>query len=215
MQYYLYRHIRLDTEEPFYIGVGTKCRIYTTWEREYTRAHVTQYKAIEWNSIVKSVGYSVEILYESDDYSEILKKEVEFIKLYGRLDLGAGTLCNKNNGGSGNHGVRWDNDARERQRQNKLGKPMVFKDKKKWRENVSNSLKGYKHTEKSIESYKKAQQKYPVEQYTLDGVLIKTHTSCAEAAKSIGLSKNAINNALNGYYTSKGTSGGYRWRKCY
>ena len=41
--YYLYRHIRLDTGEPFYIGIGTK---FT--DRAYT------YKGIHIRAFVKS-----------------------------------------------------------------------------------------------------------------------------------------------------------------
>ena len=39
-KYYLYRHIRLDTKVPFYIGIGTKIK-GGTFKRIYKRAFET------------------------------------------------------------------------------------------------------------------------------------------------------------------------------
>jgi len=37
--YYLYRHIRLDKDEPFYIGIGTKANVkFKSFNSEYRRA---------------------------------------------------------------------------------------------------------------------------------------------------------------------------------
>ena len=100
--YYLYRHIRLDTGEPFYIGIGTKFtdRAYT-YKGIYIRAFVKSRRNNFWKSIVNKTDYEVEILLESDDYEFIKQKEIEFIALYGRRDLGKGTLVNHTNGGGG------------------------------------------------------------------------------------------------------------------
>lgn len=39
-KYYLYRHIRLDKNEPFYIGIGTKRnRYHPNMYSEYRRAY--------------------------------------------------------------------------------------------------------------------------------------------------------------------------------
>ena len=48
MRYYLYRHIMND--EPFYIGVGTKPKIYNTIKREYQRAYCKTSRSIEWRN---------------------------------------------------------------------------------------------------------------------------------------------------------------------
>ena len=102
MKYYIYRHIRLDKEEPFYIGIGTKNeKRHRKVETEYLRAYSKDRLNSIWNKIVNKTPYEVEILLESDDYEFIKQKEREFISLYGRIDLGTGTLSNLTDGGEG------------------------------------------------------------------------------------------------------------------
>lgn len=100
--YFLYRHIREDKNEVFYIGVGTK---YTDKRclnpNPYRRATVKAHRNTFWNHIVAKTSYKVEILLESDSYEFIEQKEIEFIELYGRRELGNGTLCNLTGGGKG------------------------------------------------------------------------------------------------------------------
>jgi hypothetical protein len=101
-KYYLYRHIRLDTGEPFYIGIGTKpIEIVHTYRKEYKRAFNKTTRNNFWKSIIAKTDYEVEILLESDDYEFIKQKEIEFIALYGRRDLGKGALVNLTDGGEG------------------------------------------------------------------------------------------------------------------
>lgn len=104
-KYYLYRHIRLDKNEPFYIGIGTKSKKdinsikhHVIYRRSYDK---TKRRNKIWKDIIDKTDYEVEILLESDDYEFIKKKEIEFIKLYGRRDLGTGTLANLTDGGEG------------------------------------------------------------------------------------------------------------------
>lgn len=85
----VYRHIRLDKNEPFYIGIGEN------EERAYTKRSRNRH----WKNIVKNTPYEVQILFEDLSWEEVCKKEIEFIKLYGREDLGTGILCNMTNGG--------------------------------------------------------------------------------------------------------------------
>lgn len=89
----LYRHIRVDKNEPFYIGIGINEK----------RAYDLKRNNI-WKSIVKKTEYIVEILYEHDEINFIKIKEEEFIKLYGRIDNKSGTLANMTNGGESNSG---------------------------------------------------------------------------------------------------------------
>jgi hypothetical protein len=90
---YLYRHIRLDKNVPFYIGIGI--------DNSYSRANSKKSRNDHWNKIINKTDYEVEILFEHDDYDFIKEKEIEFIALHGRSDLGLGTLCNLTNGGDG------------------------------------------------------------------------------------------------------------------
>jgi Mor family transcriptional regulator len=96
-KYYLYRHIRLDKNEPFYIGVGKKPSNKN--DGIYRRARQKAGRNIIWKRIVAKTEYEVEILMESDDRNFILEKEKEFVKLYGRIDNGTGILTNLTDGG--------------------------------------------------------------------------------------------------------------------
>lgn len=101
-KYYLYRHIRVDKKEPFYIGIGTKKdRNHYRIESEYERAYIKNKRNSVWQNIVNKTKYEVEILIESDDYNFIKEKEVEFIALYKRKDCCGGVLSNLTDGGDG------------------------------------------------------------------------------------------------------------------
>ncbi len=105
-KYYLYRHIRLDKNIPFYIGIGSKNKNdlkYGSYDRAFKSCNRNNY----WKNITNKTKYEVEILLETDNYDFLKEKEEEFIKLYGRVDLKTGTLANMTEGGeTGNRGKR-------------------------------------------------------------------------------------------------------------
>lgn len=91
---YLYRHIRNDIGKVFYIGVSTKPK----------RAYDKHNRSNFWKNIVSKTDYSIEIMLEDDNFEFIKEKEKEFILLYGRANLGLGTLVNLTDGGEGSLG---------------------------------------------------------------------------------------------------------------
>jgi hypothetical protein len=91
----VYRHIRLDKNEPFYIGIGN----------EKSRAYDKRSRTKLWKNIAKK-GYEIEILFEDIDFEEAKKKETEFIALYGRKNNNTGTLVNLTDGGEGTIGYK-------------------------------------------------------------------------------------------------------------
>lgn len=101
---YLYRHIRSDKNVPFYIGIGIDSNYYRAKSKKSRNNH--------WNKIVNKTDYEVEILFENDNYDFIKEKEIEFIALHGRSDLGLGTLCNLTNGGDGCLGLVHSDEAK-------------------------------------------------------------------------------------------------------
>jgi hypothetical protein len=103
--YYIYRHIRHDKNTPFYIGKGTVTDNCVTHDVIYRRAYSNLGRNKIWHGITSRTGYDVEIIYATNDRKEIDKKEIEFIKLYGRIDIGTGTLCNLTSGGDGQYEV--------------------------------------------------------------------------------------------------------------
>jgi len=119
--YYLYRHIRLDKNEPFYIGIGTKCKEFTNHKGEYTRAFNREGRNNYWKHIINKSEYIVEILLESDSYDFIKQKEIEFIKLYGRKNKRLGPLVNLTDGGDGNYGVELTKETRDKMSKSRIG----------------------------------------------------------------------------------------------
>lgn len=89
---YLYRHIRLDTNQPFYVGIGS--------DAFYKRAHSHFSRNNHWKNVVKKTEYSVHVLLNDISWEEACEKEKEFINLYKRVAEG-GTLVNITAGGEG------------------------------------------------------------------------------------------------------------------
>lgn len=89
---YLYRHIRLDKNSVFYIGIGS--------DSDYIRAYSKRGRNRHWNWIVSKTEYEVEIIIDDISWEEACKKEIEFISIYGRVNYG-GILCNMTSGGDG------------------------------------------------------------------------------------------------------------------
>jgi hypothetical protein len=114
----IYAHIRLDTNDIFYIGRGID------YKRPVSRTNRNKY----WHNIVNKYGYRVEILWESNanmtkEEAWVLagKKEIEFIKKYGRMDLGEGKLVNMTDGGEGVIGKIYTEKYRENLRKSHIG----------------------------------------------------------------------------------------------
>ena len=90
----VYRHIRLDTNTPFYVGMGESA------DRAYSSHARNKY----WHDVVNSTSYRVDVMFDDLDHNDAIEKEKEFISIYGRADLNNGTLCNLTNGGIGTCG---------------------------------------------------------------------------------------------------------------
>jgi hypothetical protein len=103
----VYRHIRKDTGDVFYVGIGkTNMRAFSLSNRNK-----------HWKNISKSTDYDVDILFEDLTWEDACEKEREFIDIYGRRDLGTGTLVNMTYGGDGAYGLIQTEEAK-----NKLSK---------------------------------------------------------------------------------------------
>lgn len=104
---YVYRHIRLDTMMPFYIGISSND------SNKYKRSKVKQNKNTIWNKIVnKCGGYRIDIILDDITWEEAIEKEIEFISLYGRLDKKTGFLANRTDGGEGSTGIMVSEETR-------------------------------------------------------------------------------------------------------
>ncbi|MES2287387.1 MAG: hypothetical protein V4547_16965 [Bacteroidota bacterium] len=97
-KYYVYRHLRDDKNEPFYIGIGSRSEKEIK-NGKYIRGCSSRTRNKYWVNIVSKTNYTTDILIESNDRQFIESKEKEFIELYGRRDLKTGSLCNLTSGG--------------------------------------------------------------------------------------------------------------------
>lgn len=147
--YYLYKHIRLDTNEIFYIGVGSvnqsdkKCS--KTSKVYYRRAFSKTSRSDFWKNVINKSEYKVEIILESFIYDFIKQKEIEYIKLYGRRDLGLGTLVNLNDGGDGN--LKLKHSEETKLKMSISGKNKKYKPTEETKLKLSKLKKGVKRTE--------------------------------------------------------------------
>ena len=86
----VYRHIRLDKNMPFYIGIGTSLK----------RAYDFNARNWLWSKIYNKTEIKVDILFDDLTWEEACKKEKEFIAFYGRI-INGGILANLTDGGEG------------------------------------------------------------------------------------------------------------------
>lgn len=93
--YCVYEHIRLDKNEPFYIGVGK----FHKGKNRYNRPYDISGRNIIWKRIVDKTEYKINILYQDVTKEIASKKEKELINLYGRICNKTGILANLNTGG--------------------------------------------------------------------------------------------------------------------
>jgi len=91
----VYKHIRLDSNLPFYIGIG----------KDEKRAYEKRSRNKHWNHVAKKCGYSVEIIHSDVSWEFACEKEIELIEKYKRTSEG-GTLVNLTAGGEGTLGWR-------------------------------------------------------------------------------------------------------------
>ncbi len=127
--YYLYRHVRLDLNVPFYIGIAkfptekSLKKLGNTYHAYYNRAfEKKKSRSTFWKNIANKVIYRIDIAFETNIKEEILNKEVEFIKLYGREDLGLGPLCNLTDGGEGIESYSHTDESKQKIRKSSLGR---------------------------------------------------------------------------------------------
>lgn len=175
--YFLYRHIRHDKNEPFYIGIGTLNHNGKTEQRKFRRAfEITTGRNRHWVNIINITSYDVEIIFQSNNRSLILKKEREFIKLYGRKDLNKGSLVNFTNGGDGPQNQICTKEMRQKMSQNNF-----WKNKKGSKHFLSKKIYAYKITGEFVGeygSYREASRILNISRRNINFILKKECQQC-------------------------------------
>ena len=208
---YLYRHIRLDKNEPFYIGIGKS-------EYDYKRAYSTKSRNKYWSNIVNQTDYRVEILLDNLSWDEVSIKEKEFIQLYNKNTNG-GTLCNIADGGNGG----WLGEEVNKKRKKTLKGHFVSqatKDKIRTKaigRKISNEVKlkmSLIHKEKKTGDWlesggHKNGRAFKVYQYSIDNLFMKEWDCANYAIKFYGMNRTSITDCLKG---RQKTAYGFIWK---
>lgn len=223
---YVYRHIRLDKNEPFYIGIGSS--------KFYNRAKRVKNRNSIWQRIYDKTEIRIEIILDDLSVEEARTKEKEFIALYGRINTNTGILSNLTDGGEGAFGYVLTEEHRKKVSESNRRRVYTEEDRKnisirhtgrikskETREKLSNSLRnsvkfkesvkinsqkfiGYKHSEETKLKLSEIKKKKVI-QKSLDGSIIKIWDSVKDA-KLLGF-KN-ISNCCTGLNK---TAYGYKW----
>jgi hypothetical protein len=93
---YVYTYTRLDKDEVFYVGIGS--------DSKYKRAKNKSLRTNYFKKIINKSKCKLDIVFDGLSWEDACLKEIELISLYGRKDLGLGTLINFTDGGEGRKG---------------------------------------------------------------------------------------------------------------
>ena len=222
--YYVYRHVRSDTNEVFYVGKGTNRRAPSSW---FERPAAVCGRNKWWRNIVAKTGPPiVEVVMCFGDEAACLAKERELIALYGRRDLGRGTLVNLTDGGDGTLGAVLPEESRRRLRERFSGpghpnwgkrlSPETCRRKSLSMRESPHSLRGKKLPEwwrRKISSGKLGARNpfygkpTPASRRVIDGATGQTHDSVARAAVAIGIRYQSLYDMLTGRRKNRTTLG--------
>jgi hypothetical protein len=184
---YVYRHIRFDTNEVFYIGIGSDN------DGKYKRAYDTGSRSYFWNNIVSKTNYKVEIILNDITWEEACLKEIELIEFYGRRDLNKGTLVNMTDGGDGILGYIFSRDSREKRSISKLGDKnpsfgVYFKHTKEAKDKmklsrakqVNQPMQGKTHSEETKEKMKLSSKNKKKIQHIETGLIFNSQNEASQ-----------------------------------
>jgi len=185
----VYQHRRKDNNSVFYIGIG----------KNKNRAYAKTFRNKYWTNVVNSIGYEVDILVDGCTWEQACEIEKGMIASYGRVDLNNGILVNMTDGGDGIYNLSKDVIKK---RVNNTDYELVSR-KRSLSYNYSNPetiAKRVNNTDYKNRktNYKLFQQKrvklkqIPVNQYDVDGNLIKTWESAKIAAHELKVNHQLI-----------------------
>jgi hypothetical protein len=212
---YVYRHIRSDKNEVFYIGVGLGD------DKTYSRAYSQKNRNFHWYSIVKNTSYDIEIMIDDLTDNEAFEKEIEFITIYGKKNNG-GTLCNIADGGQGGCLGEEVNKIRSQSlRGHKLSDETKDKIRRASKGRKASALTKQKmsdtHKKNKTGSWLKSKGHHngrakKVYQFDLSGKFIREWECSTYASSELGINKSCISETIN---KKQKSAGGYLWTDNY
>lgn len=226
---YVYGHKKIEDNQFFYIGIGS--------DLHYKRANEKTRRSEFWKRIAKKYKYQVVIICDNISYDEAKNKEIELIKLYGRLDNNTGILCNMTDGGDGTKNKvitqeyrkklsisaknRDNSAAYKRMQEGRLKYKMTEEHRSKVSKFMKSRPVTKKMKEKSVENMllknpsrgrlgiNSINYKFDIECY-INNKLIHIFHGVHEAARNLKLNASKISAVLNG---RRNHTGGYYFKK--
>lgn len=209
----LYFHINPIKNHIFYVGIGNKYR-----------PKVKKGRNKMWQNIVNKYGYIIEVVHTGLTKQEAEEKEIYYIKLFGRRDLGLGNLVNLNDGGNTNSGwiatpesiskrvskttgQKRTNECRERMSESQLGHSTSDVTRENMRNSALNkpkpSIKTNKKISISLKKFYSGVKRKPtiqkvINQYDIEGNFIREWSSIKLAADVLGIQRTNISKVLTG-----------------
>lgn len=239
-KYYTYVLIDPRNCQPFYVGKGTRRRMYDHWKHRRAKC-VSNWQLKRVLCELDQQGLRPTYVKVIDNVCErdAFTKEMELIQEYGRLDLGTGILCNLTCGGDGvgDRSVEWCKHKSEVETKKNKGRPVsqytlsgeyvtTFPSAKRASEAVAGANRSYitqccKKKRKTAGGFMwiyasdnppTYTHKYhkPVNQYALDGTFIKSYASLTAAAKDVNTTTRYLSKVCSGEVK---TYAGYLWKR--
>jgi group I intron endonuclease len=192
-KHYLYLHLKKNDSTPFYVGIGTIQN-----KSKYARSKSHSGRNLFWKNISNKYGYTIVIFSESNNYTDILNQEQNYISLLGMINSG-GCLVNMTKGGEGCLGYKHTEEHKKKLSSIYSGdkNPMYGKtlseDEKQIR---SLRMKGKNNPRYGKVGIDNPRSKKINQIYIFDKSIIATFESIRLAAKSINVSHSSINKAI-------------------
>lgn len=205
---YVYRHIRLDKNEPFYIGIGS--------DDKYKRANSLYSRNQIWKNISRKTDYRVDIIADNLSWYEACAMEKELISIYGRIDLNNGTLANMTIGGDGIVGLVITDEHRQKlksrkvvhseETRRKIGLKSIgriLSPEARLKISIANRIKKMpEHAKVKISAATKGENN-PNAKIILDLNSGVFYGCCEEAANSLNMTRGSLTQMLNGRRRNK------------
>jgi len=216
-KHYLYAHFTLDSEYPFYIGIGTQ----NNKTKLYNRACSKVGRNKMWLANTRDKPYFVLIMSSSNDYNHIKLQEIETINQYGRK-IDNGILTNISIGGDGCLGYKHTEEHKLKLRETytginnpMYGKKMSEENKEKQRIRNKNRIISDSTREKLRQimllrgstfgtkaKHPKAKKIYKIDPVTFN--VLQMYNYIKEAALELGCSDKLIGQAARQKFKAKG-----------
>lgn len=188
----VYLHRRMDTLEPFYIGISENKR----------RVNRKDSRNKYWKNIYKKYGFVSEIVIDNISWEDACNIEIFLILLYGRKDLKTGCLCNMTQGGEGAPGRILTEEHKIKiglAQKAKFPNGNIENLKKAWQSNKGRTLSKEHRTKLGRAVLK----------YDLNNNLLKCYDTISDAARDNNIHVTKIYRVCRGL---RKTTGGYKWK---